>query len=318
MNSLAKVILILWGNAWIALSFTSQYTILPSRNYRYRKTKSQQKNKDFLSALHEQKAPSNNENDTPSSTEAETQDPSSYHDYWSQSLKALPSNPGWKRGQLNVLTEWAVSDEANRPIVCEYEPSAFWLWTKWRGTVLSMTFTPVIFNMFVGVLVAAACQHFSESPSWNTLAVPPQTDPLIQQLHGLESLWQYQLTLTTFILTFFTSEAYRHWKDVYFTTRRIQGRINDICMLVTMGATTPDKDLKKELVDTCTRLIKLSHTFFWAATPTCSNGVLDGGVEDGDHNEDISTADRRDRLNNHAIGPILLSPRGLLRYVYYL
>ncbi|KAL3933307.1 MAG: hypothetical protein SGBAC_010459 [Bacillariaceae sp.] len=66
-------------------------------------------------------------------------------------------------------------------------------------------------------------------------------------------------------------------------------------MLVTIGATTTNEEDKAELVQKCTRLIKLSHTFFWASTPTSSNGVGDGGWED----RDIE------------IGPILLSPEGL-------
>lgn len=114
-------------------------------------------------------------------------------------------------------------------------------------------------------------------------------------------MWGYHVTLTTFILTFLTSEAYNHRRNVYLTTRRIQGRINDICMLIRIGATTPFKDDKAELVRICTRLIKLSHTFFWASTPTLSNGVGDGGIEDGD---EFSAID---------IGPLLLSPEGQRR-----
>ena len=34
------------------------------------------------------------------------------------------------------------------------------------------------------------------------------------------------------------------------------------------------------MVRRCTRLLRLSHTFFWAATPTCSNGLGDGGQQD--------------------------------------
>ena len=33
------------------------------------------------------------------------------------------------------------------------------------------------------------------------------------------------------------------------------------------------------MVRRCTRLLRLSHTFFWAATPTCSNGLGDGGQQ---------------------------------------
>ena len=54
----------------------------------------------------------------------------------SKVLKGNPSFPGWNTEQLSKLTDWAVSDAPNRPIICEYEPDAHWLWTRWRGTVL--------------------------------------------------------------------------------------------------------------------------------------------------------------------------------------
>jgi hypothetical protein len=215
----------------------------------------------------------------------------------------LPSSPGWKKGQLNKLTDWAVSDESNRPVICEYEPDTSWLWSKWRGTVLSMVIVPVLFNVCVGVGVDIGAHALSES-TWPLWAKPPGDDPLIEQLQGLKSLWEYQLTLCTFILTFFMAETYKHWRSVYFTTRAIQGRINDICMLITMGSRGAT-----ELVARCTRYIKLSHTFFWAATPTCSNGMGDGGIGDGDQNDDIPLENRRD----NAIGPLLLSREGLQR-----
>ncbi len=238
--------------------------------------------------------------------------------------RGRPSNPGWRRRKgdksLNELTDWATADEANRPIICEWEPDAVWLWTKWRGTAISVTYVPTLINIAMGIGVDRLVHFYSES-SWALLAVPPESDPIIQQLVGMKTLWEYQLTLCTFILAFFTSQAYTHWRSVYFCTRAIQGRINDVCMLLTISAkrsnvtnnvnrqvvtTGYDKDAR-ELVSTCTRLMRLSHTFFWASTPTISNGVGDGAVLDGDHNSDIPKSQR----SNDAIGPLLLSPMGL-------
>jgi len=221
----------------------------------------------------------------------------------------MPSTPGWDGGELDLLTEWAVAKTANRPIVCEYNPDAAWLWSKWRGTVLSLTASPVLLNMGVGVAVDYASRELSAA-SWSMLSVPPAADPLIASLNGLNTLWEYELTLCTFILTFFTSQAYAHWRSVYFTTRAIQGRVNDVCLLLAVGAQRGGSGYSEDasrLLQRCTRLIRVSHTFFWAATPTCSNGVGDGGVEDGDASEDLPAELR----NARAIGPLLLSPEGL-------
>lgn len=249
-----------------------------------------------------------------------------------------PSMPGWKGGELDRLTDWATAKQSNRPIICEYDPDAAWLWKKWRGTVLRMTIVPIVGILALGAAVDASVHALTVSDPWPFLAVPPAEDPLIQSLLGINKLWEYQLTLCTFILTFFTSEAYNHWRTVYLTTRAIQGRINDICLLITLGAargdctewgcgvdgsyeniatgtTTGYSEDSARLVGRCTRLIKLSHTFFWAATPTLSNGVqvdkktlLDRlwNVLDGEHESNELDAD---------IGPLLLTPAGLDRLV---
>lgn len=295
----------------------------------------------------------------------------SHHDFHEFQLKhaiavekhARPSFPGWKRRAAQLddkLTEWVTADEANRPIICEYEPDALWLWKKWRGTVLAITVCPVIISMALCMGIDVAVHTFSQSPPWFFLSVPPPDDPVVQDLLGINGLWEYLLTLATFILTFFTSEAYKHWRTVYFTTRAIQGRINDVCMLVTMGAERDDEqegyssafppppfpapgniplpprpnkapgadpcscpsectchsmraraatsytDRASTFVRTVGRYIKLSHTFFWAATPTCSNGwaeVGDGGVENDEDHEIVE--------EGNAIGPLLLSEEGL-------
>ena len=226
------------------------------------------------------------------------------------SYDGAPSSPGWKRNQLNRLTDWAVSDAANRPVICEYEPDALWLWSKWRGTVLSIVFLPVVWNIAVSIGVDVLVHSVSPEPHWPFLAKPPVDNPIIMQLSGVNTLWSYQVTLCTFVLTFFTAEAYKHWRAVYFTTRAIQGRINDVCLLLSVGAKRNDPDAQN-LVDRCTRLIKKSHAFFWAATPTCSNGVGDGGVGDDEDDVDLPLSKRQ----SDTIGPLLLSPYGLQKLV---
>ena len=107
--------------------------------------------------------------------------------------------PGWEAGRLNQLTEWAVSDQSNRPVICEYKADGAWLWRKWTGTVLSITFVPVLVSMGFGVAIDLAAR-FGCQDTWPLLAVPPADEELIQSLNGLNTLWEYQLTLSTFIL----------------------------------------------------------------------------------------------------------------------
>lgn len=101
----------------------------------------------------------------------------------------------------------------------------------------------------------------------------------------------------------------------------------DFCMLLAMGAergadsvdknavkprsnaSTVDKGSRgfskrsEELVRLCTRLVRLSHTFFWAQTATSSNGFTDC--------EDDDETDCAIPIDDKHIGPLLLSPYGL-------
>jgi hypothetical protein len=101
----------------------------------------------------------------------------------------------------------------------------------------------------------------------------------------------------------------------------IQGRINDICMLIAIGAqrgtaaksstsnnagiSSGFSNKSKLLVQLCNRLIRVSHTLFWAATPTASNGLSDSEEFIRD------SANCPLPIDDDHIGPILLSPFGL-------
>ena len=242
--------------------------------------------------------------------------------------KGKPSNPGWGAGRLNRLTEWADSSQPNRPIICEYNPQGRWLWTRWRGTVLKATWKSVVFVMLLGLsldYIARGCTLANYKLSWELLK-PPSTTTYT----AVGKVWEYQLTLSTFILTFFLSHAFQYWNKVYSTTRIIQGRINDFCMLLTMGAergkdkqssektskprsnasTKPKgsrgfSDRAEQFIKLCTRYARLSHTFFWAQTPSASNGLTDCD----DYLKDAEDCDIP--IDDEHIGPLLLSPYGL-------
>lgn len=242
--------------------------------------------------------------------------------------------------------------------MAEYDPDGLWLWTQWSGTIREMTFSNVIFSLLWSIvvdlytyhhytvyLIAAAAVNggdpgeLIQNLSWVSFEIPHSTDPIIDTLNALNSLWEYQLQLTVFTLSFFVNHAYQYWRNVYFCTRAIQGRLNDLCMLVTMGARRsakygdingtigyqtnlqlhPDDNIvtekndsrdSKRLVSDVTRLLRMSHTFFWASTPTHSDGFGDvhhtlGGIV-GDDDLEL-TKD----FDPSQFGPILMSQDGL-------
>jgi len=144
-----------------------------------------------------------------------------------------PSTPGFKPGQFDKLTSWAMSTASNRPIVEEYEPDGFWLWTQWEGTTREMTYQNIIIAIFWALLVDLYAYHhytiyvFATAAvnggdinsllgdiSWISLEIPHSKDPFIETLTALNSLWEYQLSLTIFTLSFFVNHAYNHWRMV--------------------------------------------------------------------------------------------------------
>lgn len=142
------------------------------------------------------------------------------------------ARPSFEPGQLDKLSSWALSTKSNRPIVAEYEPDGFWLWTQWTGTILEMTYKNVLIALVWSVLVDLYCyQHYTvyliataavnggdvgqllEGLSWVSFEIPHSKDPIIDTLTALNSLWEYQLNLAIFTLSFFVNHAYGTWKN---------------------------------------------------------------------------------------------------------
>jgi Bestrophin, RFP-TM, chloride channel len=56
-------------------------------------------------------------------------------------------------------------------------------------------------------------------------------------LTGFNVLWGQLLSVTTFTLTFFVNQSYSLWRKCYELSRRLQGRLNDVNMLLAIHAT---------------------------------------------------------------------------------
>ena len=49
--------------------------------------------------------------------------------------------------------------------------------------------------------------------SWASFEIPHSKDPIIETLTALNSLWEYQLSLAIFTLSFFVNHAYSSWRS---------------------------------------------------------------------------------------------------------
>ena len=113
-----------------------------------------------------------------------------------------------------------------------------------------------------------ASLRFVCKPTWAPGQIPDPKSPIISKLVPMAKLWHYLMSITTFILTFFLSQAYGLWRNMYDTTRKIQGRLNDIGLLV---ASTVERDDQgkytkrgEALLDDIGNYSRLFHLFCFA------------------------------------------------------
>jgi len=140
-------------------------------------------------------------------------------------------------------------------IIRPYENDRWWLWTKcWSGTVLKSNFKLVLVMMLYSLLVGKLCKSL------------PSLSPL---LSSLNQIWSYQMSLTTFIVTFFLNQAFSFWREIYNLARVIQGQLSNFNLLLatnakrdsTSGSYTREATA---VLDDVSAFSRLFHCFMWA------------------------------------------------------
>lgn len=204
---------------------------------------------------------------------------------------------------LEELVSWATATTSPRPIIRQYRPASGWLWKQWDGTVTKLTWKPSLLSAALAVAVTFGAHAVVDFPA---LGVPPPADPAIETLGLIYDGWNVQLGLTTFVLSFFTAQAYGHWRDCYFSGRNVQGRANDINLLLSMvaqrdegGGYTP---AAMALLEDCARYTRLANMFHWATSAT---GLKEADLREG----------QRPMESEEIFCPELLTPAGLAALV---
>jgi hypothetical protein len=156
-------------------------------------------------------------------------------------------------------------------IIPRYRPEGRWLWRRWRGTILQHGFKMTALNMGVSLLLVFALRYWTGA-TWKLGQAPdPDHHPVIARLVVFDKLWHQLLTLSTFILTFFVSQAYSLWKDVYNCCRVVQGRMNDIWLLLATHAIRDTSTGQytaeaRSLLDDASQYLTAFHCLLWSAS----------------------------------------------------
>ena len=125
-------------------------------------------------------------------------------------------------------------------IIRQYKPQRSWLWRRWTGTVLQHGYKFALGNMLITAILAYFVRRRVDC-HWPILQSPDQSHPVISKMLAFSKHWHYLQAITTFILTFFLSQSYALWRELYSSARRIQGRLNDINFFLASVATRDDK-----------------------------------------------------------------------------
>ena len=130
---------------------------------------------------------------------------------------------------LDDLLNESLRTTARKPIIMQFDPRAGWIWRRWSGTVFSETWRTCIKNMLYA-LVISFLFRFNHSK-------------FLENLAGFNILWGQLLSVTTFTLTFFLNQSYGLWRKCYDLSRRLQGRLNDLCMTMAAHAKRTDSEV---------------------------------------------------------------------------
>ena len=156
---------------------------------------------------------------------------------WSASASALASFSSNGSAESKAAVLKAMQRD---PIIEKYHPQPRWLWRQFAGTVISAAWPTAVINM---IWATAFCffirykTHGDFRVVQEVLETSATTIPLVARLTVIDKIWTTLMGLTTFLLTFFVTQAYGFWKDFYNVTRSIQGRLNTIQMLLASHAT---------------------------------------------------------------------------------
>lgn len=152
-------------------------------------------------------------------------------------------------------------------IIKRFRPQPLWLWRQWYGTVLYHTSKHAILNMIFASLWCALTRKHTAG-DWKVWKLPVKgAHP---RLEVVDKIWRTLMSLTTFLLTFFVGQAYTFWRTVHDQGRGIQGRMNDIHMLMATHAARQSEtgSYTKEASETLTSIahkLRCFHLLFWAS-----------------------------------------------------
>ena len=171
----------------------------------------------------------------------------------------------------------------NGTIIHPYIPSERWLLRQWEGTVMQYVWLKAVMMMTVSAVFSISI-YFIPGGDLSELIGGDEGGSIIldEQLDYIKGWWEKLIPLTSFVSTFFLSEAYKHWRDFYWTCRSIQGKFNNISLALAIAAAREEKndnDMRltagaRKALEDIAHIQQLTHLLFWCTTVKRFNCIL--------------------------------------------
>lgn len=177
-------------------------------------------------------------------------------------------------------------------IIHPYVPSERWLLRQWEGTVLQYVWKKAVMMMTASAVISIAI-FFIPGGEFALLGGDDDggggnASMIDEQLDYIKGWWEKLLPLASFVSTFFLSEAYKHWRDFYWTCRSMQGKYNDISLAMAVAAArteeeendNKDNSMKsltagaRKALEDIAHIQRLTHLLFWCTTVKRYNCIL--------------------------------------------
>jgi len=196
------------------------------------------------------------------------------------------------RNVMDVLSGINLKIRNVGTIIHPYVPSERWLLRQWEGTVLQYVWKKAVMMMTASAVISTAIFFI---PGGEFALLGGDDDGgggnaamIDEQLDYIKGWWEKLLPLASFVSTFFLSEAYKHWRDFYWTCRSMQGKYNDISLALAVAAArteeeendNKDNSMKsltagaRKALEDIAHIQRLTHLLFWCTTVKRYNCIL--------------------------------------------
>ena len=196
------------------------------------------------------------------------------------------------RNVMDVLSGINLKIRNAGTIIHPYVPSERWLLRQWEGTVLQYVWKKAVMMMTASAVISIAIFFI---PGGEFALLGGDDDGgggnaaiIDEQLDYIKGWWEKLLPLASFVSTFFLSEAYKHWRDFYWTCRSMQGKYNDISLAMAVAAArteeeendNKDNSMKsltagaRKALEDIAHIQRLTHLLFWCTTVKRYNCIL--------------------------------------------